>query len=82
MIKEVQLFSLYHASERRRLATAFVKNVENDNELRDKISTANDANDLVKIAKEAEYSVSSYDVCLYEDRTFKRKAGIRRRFSN
>ena len=77
LLKEVLPFALYHASERRRQATAFLENVENNYELRDKISTANNDNDLVKIAKEAGYSVSADDVWLYEDRTFKRKAGMR-----
>ena len=82
LLKEVQPFAFYHASERRRQATAFLENVENDYKLRDKVSTANNDHDLVKIAKEAGYSVSADDIWLYEDRAFKRKAGLRGWYSS
>ena len=82
MLTEVLPFAFFHASERRRQATDFLENVKNNYELRDKVSTANNDNDLVKIAKEAGYSVSANDIWLYEDRTFKRKVGMRGWYSN
>jgi hypothetical protein len=50
--------------------------------LRDKISIANSDDELVKIAEKAGYRVSSEEIWLYQDRTFKRKAGIRGWYSN
>ena len=82
MLKEVQPFAFYHASERRRQAEAFLENVESDYRLRHKISIANSDNELVKIAEEVGYRISSADIWLYQDRTFKRKAGIRGWYSN
>ncbi len=82
MLKEAQPFVFYHTSERRRQAVAFLEDVENDYRLRDKISIANSDDELVKIAEEAGYHVSSEDIWLYQDRTFKRKAGIRGWYSN
>ena len=82
MPKEAQPFTFYHASERRKQAVAFLENVESDYRLRDKISIANSDNELVRIAEEAGYRVSSEDIWLYQDRTFKRKAGIRGWYSN
>ena len=82
MLKESQPFTFYHATERRKQAAAFLKNVESDYRLRDKISIANSEKELVKIAEEAGYRVSLEDIWLYQDRTFKRKAGIRGWYSN
>ena len=82
MLQEAKPFTFYHASERRRQAAAFLEDVESDYRLRDKISIANSDNDLVRIAEEAGYRVSSEDIWLYQDRTFKRKAGIRGWYSN
>ena len=45
--------------------------------LRDKISTANNDDDLVSIAKQAGFHPSTEDIWLYEDRSFKRKAALR-----
>ena len=77
MLKEVQPFAFYHCSERRRQAIAFLKEVNNNYKLRDKVSTANNDDDLVRIAKEAGFHPSTEEIWLYEDRNFKRKAGIR-----
>ena len=82
LLKEAQPFAFYHASERRRQAAAFLEDVESDYRLRDKISIANSDDELVKIAEKAGYRVSSEDIWLYQDRTFKRKAGIRGWYSN
>ena len=82
MLKESQPFTFYHATERRKQAVAFLENVGNDYKLRDKISVANNDNELVKIAEEAGFRVSSEEIWLYQDRTFKRKAGIRGWYSN
>ena len=82
LVKEVQPFAFCHASERRRQAEAFLENVKSDCRLRHRISIANSDNELVKIAEEAGYHVSSADIWLYQDRTFKRKAGIRGWYSN
>jgi predicted ribosomally synthesized peptide with nif11-like leader len=82
LLKESQPFTFYHATERRKQAVAFLKNVGSDHRLRDKISIANSDYELVKIAEEAGYRVSSEDIWLYQDRTFKRKAGIRGWYSN
>jgi predicted ribosomally synthesized peptide with nif11-like leader len=45
--------------------------------LRDKISTANNDDDLISIAKQAGFHPSTEDIWLYEDRNFKRKAALR-----
>ena len=82
MLKEAQPFAFYHASERRRQAEIFLEHVKSDYRLRHKISIANSDNELVKIAEEAGYRISSADIWLYQDRTFKRKAGIRGWYSN
>ena len=77
LLKEVQPFAFYHCSERRKQALAFLKEVGNDHKLREKVSTANNDDDLVRIAKEAGFHPSTEDIWLYEDRSFRRKAGIR-----
>ena len=77
VLKEVQPFAFYHSSERRKQAIAFLDKVSNDYKLRDRISTANNDDDLVRIAKEAGFNPSAEDIWLYEDRSFKRKAGLR-----
>ena len=82
LVKEVQPFAFYHASERRRQAEAFLEHVESNYRLRHKISMANSDNELVKIAEEAGYHVSFADIWVYQDLTFKRKAGIRGWYSN
>ena len=77
MLKEVQPFAFHHSSERRKQAIAFLEKVKNDYTLRDKISTANNDNDLVSIAEQAGFHPSTEDIWLYEDRSFKRKAALR-----
>ena len=77
MLKEVPPFVLYHTSERRKQAMAFLEKVSNDYRLRDKIRIANNANDVVEIAKQSGFIFSTDEIWLYEDRTFKRKVGIR-----
>ena len=77
LLKEVQPFAFYHSSERRKQATDFLEKVSNDYRLRDKISSANNDDDLVRIANEAGFYPSPQDIWLYEDRSFKRKAGLR-----
>ena len=78
MLKEVQPFAFHHTSERQKQAIAFLEKVKNDYTLRDKISTANNDDDLVSIAKQAGFHPSTEDTWLYEDRSFKRKAALRR----
>ena len=82
MPKEIQSFAFYHYTERRRQAEAFLENVKSDYRLRHKFSIAKSDAELVKIAEEAAYRVSSADVWLYQDRTFKKKAGLRGWYSN
>ena len=77
MLKEVQPFAFHHSSERRKQAIAFLEKVRNDYMLRDKISTANNDDDLISIAKQAGFHPSTGDIWLYEDRNFKRKAALR-----
>ena len=77
MPKEVEPFAFYHSSERHKQATTFLEKVSNDYRLRDKISSANNDDDLVRIANEAGFYPSAEDIWLYEDRSFKRKAGLR-----
>ena len=77
MLKEVQPFAFYHSSERRKQAMAFLEKASNDYKLREKISTANNDDDLVSIAKQAGFRTSTEDIWLYEDRSFKRKAALR-----
>ena len=77
MPKEVPPFLFYHTSERRKQAMAFLEKVSNDHRLRDKIRIANNANDVVEIAKQSGFIFSTDEIWLYEDRTFKRKVGIR-----
>ena len=77
MLKEVQPFAFHHSSERRKQAIAFLEKVKNDYTLRDKISTANNDDDLVSIAEQAGFHPSTEDIWLYEDRSFKRKAALR-----
>ena len=77
MPKEVQPFAFHHSSERRKQAIAFLEKVKNDYTLRDKISTANNDDDLVSIAKQAGFHPSTEDIWLYEDLSFKRKAALR-----
>ena len=77
MLKEVQPFAFYHASDRRKQAIAFLEKVRSDYTLRDKISTANNDDDLISIAKQAGFNPSTEDIWLYEDRSFKRKAALR-----
>ena len=77
MLKEVQPFALPHSSERQKQAIAFLEKVKNDYTLRDKISTANNDDDLVSIAEQAGFHPSTEDIWLYEDRSLKRKAALR-----
>ena len=77
MLKEVPPFLFYHASERRKQAMAFLEKVSNDYRLRDKIRIANNDSDVVEIAKQSGFIFSTDEIWLYEDRTFKRKVGIR-----
>jgi len=77
MLKEVPPFLFYHASERRKQAMAFLEKVSNDHILRDKIGIANNDSDVVEIAKQSGFSFTTDEIWLYEDRTFKRKVGIR-----
>jgi predicted ribosomally synthesized peptide with nif11-like leader len=77
VLKEVQPFAFHHSSERQKQAIAFLEKVKNDYTLRDKISTANNDDDLVSIAKQAGFHPSTEDIWLYEDRSFKRKAALR-----
>ena len=77
LLKEVQPFAFYHCSERRKQALAFLEKAGKDYKLREKISTANNDEDLVRIAQEAGFYPSTEDIWLYEDRSFRRKAGIR-----
>ena len=77
MLKEAPPFLFYHTSERRKQAMAFLEKVSNDYRLRDKIRIANNANDVVEIAKQSGFIFSTDEIWLYEDRTFKRKVGIR-----
>ena len=77
MLKEVQPFAFHHSSERQKQAIAFLEKVKNDYTLRDKISTANNDDDLVSIAEQAGFHPSTEDIWLYEDRSFKRKAALR-----
>ena len=58
-------------------AIAFLDKVSSDYKLRDRISTANNDDDLVRITKEAGFNPSAEDIWLHEDRSFKRKAGLR-----
>ena len=77
MLKEVPPFLFYHTSERRKQEMVFLEKVSNDNRLRDKIRIANNDSDVVEIAKQNGFTFSTEEIWLYEDRTFKRKAGIR-----
>ena len=77
MLKEVPPFLFYHESERRKQAMAFLEKVKNDHLLRDKIRIANNDSDVVEIAKQSGFTLSTDEIWLYEDRTFKRKVGIR-----
>ena len=77
MLKEVPPFLFYHASERRKQAMAFLEKVSNDYRLRDKIRIANNDSDVVEIARQSGFTFSTDEIWLYEDRTFKRKVGIR-----
>ena len=77
MLKEVPPFLFYHTSEQRKQATAFLEKVSNDHRLRDKIRIANNDSDVVEIAKQSGFIFSTDEIWLYEDRTFKRKVGIR-----
>ena len=77
MLKEVPPFLFYHASERRKQAMAFLEKVSNDHRLRDKIRIANNDSDVVEIARQSGFTFSTDEIWLYEDRTFKRKVGIR-----
>ena len=77
MLKEVPPFLLHHTSERRKQAMAFLEKVSNDYRLRDKIRIANNDSDVVEIAKQSGFTFSTDEIWLYEDRTFKRKVGIR-----
>jgi len=72
VLKEVQPFAFHHSSERQKQAIAFLEKVKNDYTLRDKISTANNDDDLVSIAEQAGFHPSTEDIWLYEDRSFKR----------
>ena len=77
MLREVPRLLFYHTSERRKQAMAFIENVSNDNRLCDKIRIANNDSDVVEIAKQSGFTFSTDEIWLYEDRTFKRKVGIR-----
>jgi len=77
MLKEVPPFLFYHASERRKQAMAFLEKVRSDHRLRDKIRIANNDSDIVEIGKQSGYSFTTEEIWLYEDRTFKRKVGVR-----
>ena len=77
MLKEVLPFLFYHTSERRKQAMAFLEKVSNDHRLRDKIRIANNDSDVVEIAKQSGFTFTTDEIWLYEDRTFKRKIGIR-----
>lgn len=77
MLKEVPPFLFYHASERRKQAEAFLEKVRSDHRLRDKIRIANNDSDIVEIGKQSGYSFTTEEIWLYEDRTFKRKVGVR-----
>ena len=56
---------------------AFLEKVSNDHRLRDKIRITNNNSDVVEIAKQSEFTFSTDEIWLYEDRTFRRKIGIR-----
>ena len=77
MLKEVPPFLFYHASERRKQAMAFLEKVSSDHRLRDKIRIANNDSNIVEIGKQSGYSFTTEEIWLYEDRTFKRKVGVR-----
>ena len=53
------------------------RKVSNDYRLRDKIRIANNDSDVVEIARQSGFTFSTDEIWLYEDRTFKRKVGIR-----
>ncbi len=82
LLKEVQPFALYHSARRRRQATAFLDEVARNFVLRDRISVANNDDDVVRIANEFGFSVSTADIWLFQDRDFKRKVGIRGWYSS
>ena len=82
MPKEVPPFLFYHTSERRKQAMAFLEKVSNDHRLRDKIRIANNDSDVVEIAKQSGFNFTTDEIWLYEDRTFKRKVGIRGWYSS
>ena len=77
MLREVPPFLFYHTSELRKQAMAFLEKVSNDSRLRDKIRISNNDSDVVEIAKQSGFTLSTDEIWLYEDRTFKRKVGIR-----
>ena len=77
MLKEVPPLLFYHTSKRRKQAMSFLEKVSNDNRLRDKIRIANNDSDVVEIATQSGFTFSTDEICIYEDRTFKRKIGIR-----
>ena len=82
LFKEVQPFAFHHSAERRRQANAFLDEVAHNFTLRDKISTANNDDDVVRIANDFGYSISTADIWLYQDRDFKRKVAIRGWYSS
>lgn len=82
LLKEVQPFALYHSARRRRQAKAFLDEVARNFVLRDRISVANNDDDVVRIANEFGFSVSTADIWLFQDRDFKRKVGIRGWYSS
>ena len=55
----------------------FLEKISNDHRLRDKIRIANNDSDVVEIAKQSGFTLSTDEIWLYEDRAFKRKVGIR-----
>ena len=82
MLKEGPPFLFYHASERRKQAMAFLEKVNNDHKLRDRIRVANNDSDVIEIAKQSGFLLTTDEIWLYEDRTFKRKVGIRGWYSS
>ena len=53
------------------------KKVSNYHTLRDKVRIANNDSDVVEIAKQSGFTLSTDEIWLNKDRTFKRKVGIR-----
>ena len=77
MLKEVPPFLFYHSSERRQQAMAFLEKVSNFHRLYDKIRIGNNDSDVTEIAKQSGFTFTTNEIWLYEERTFKRKVGIR-----